>query len=31
MIMGNFNEILDGLESSNFEDIGRILSGMREF
>ena len=31
MIMGDFNEILDGLESSNFEDTGRILSGMREF
>lgn len=31
MIMGDFNEILEGSESSNFVTTGRIPSGMREF
>ena len=31
MIMGDFNEILDGVESSRFENMGRITGGMREF
>lgn len=31
MIMGDFNEILDGVESSRFEDMSRIPGGMRDF
>lgn len=31
MILGDFNEILDGTESSTFVNTGRIPSGMREF
>ncbi|XP_033148588.1 uncharacterized protein LOC103869784 [Brassica rapa] len=31
MIMGDFNEILEGNESSRFVDTGRVPSGMRDF
>lgn len=31
MIVGDFNEILDGEESSGFLEYGRISSGMRDF
>lgn len=31
MIMGDFNEILEGAESSRFEDMSSIPSGMRDF
>lgn len=31
MLMGDFNEILDGVESSRFEDMNRIPGGMRDF
>lgn len=31
MIVGDFNEILDGEESYGFMEFGRIPSGMRDF
>ena len=31
MIMGDFNEILDGAESSRFDNMSRIPCGMRDF
>ena len=31
MVLGDFNEILEGDESSSFENGGRISSGMRDF
>lgn len=31
IIAGDFNEILDAEESSSFESLGRVSSGMREF
>ena len=31
MIVGDFNEILDGEESSGFLENGRVSGGMREF
>lgn len=31
MIMGDFNEILDGEENSGFSDLGRLPSVMRDF
>lgn len=31
MVLGDFNEILEGDESSSFESGGRISSGMRDF
>ena len=31
MIMGDFNEILEGEESSGFTSRGRVSTGMREF
>lgn len=31
LIMGDFNEILDGEENSAFSELGRLPSGMRDF
>ena len=31
IIMGDFNEILDGSEHSEFENLGRLAVGMRDF
>lgn len=31
MIIGDFNEILEGEENSGFANLGRLPSGMRDF
>lgn len=31
VLMGDFNDILDGVESSGFSNLGRLPSGMRDF